>query len=364
MLFPEEALMDVALLQLREEIIQSRPVPKAPLSCDRWIARSALQKLIRRNEPDLALRALANLYEHDRRSVWRHLVIIATEDVGVANIEILVRLIAAYRSRSWREAVGGDWPVMCELVRQMAESNHCQATCDLLLRVQNDPTLEAAKLAALEANLSQLADQCSDLSQPLINRGIAALAMGGCLAEGQQYRDPCGVFEVMAETCHIGQVAATCHAAWKISRNPMTFLLPSVWLSWITGQECLIRDDELSAVQIIGDIPDFALDQFTRKGNEVNRAYLAADAELRQLLETAGIAKTHWVQTLGDALFLTEGGLARGRVVWPEAEMHRYPQRWLLSVATLGPHLPAILRHCQAKASQITVARRRHYLQK
>jgi hypothetical protein len=361
MLFPEDALFEYVLIALREEIAAARPASIDPLRCDRWVARSALQKLIRRNEPDLAQRALANLYEHDRRSVWRHLAIIAAEDVGVANIDVLAKIIAAYRDRRWREAVGSDWLVMSELVRQMAQGPHCQAACDLLLKVQNDPSLEADKIAALDGMQGDLVEQISDASQPLHLRGIAALAMGGCLTEGQDHADPCGVFDIMSELGHFSHVVATCRASWKLTRNPMLLLLPLVWQAWSRVQDFQAHEYQLPAVDMISDAPGYALDQFTRSGNAVNRAYLALDAELCRLLEAAGIAKSRWVRTLGDVQFLTEGGLTKCRIVWPEAEVLRLPHRWLPAVAALGHNLPAILRHCQDQANQLRKARSEHF---
>jgi hypothetical protein len=59
--------------------------------------------------------------------------------------------------------------------------------------------------------------------------------------------------------------------------------------------------------------------------------------------------------------FLTEGGLTKCRIVWPEAEVLRLPHRWLPAVAALGHNLPAILRHCQDQANQLRKARSEHF---
>jgi hypothetical protein len=68
MLFPDDAHFDFALSDLTKLIAIAPTVPISPLPCDRWIARSCLQKAIRRAEPNLAQRALANLFQHDRRA--------------------------------------------------------------------------------------------------------------------------------------------------------------------------------------------------------------------------------------------------------------------------------------------------------
>lgn len=310
MLFPDEALFEYVLIDLAEELA-ARPAPQiAPLPCDRWVARSCLQKAVRRGEVALAQRALANLYEYDRRSTWRNVAIIALEDVGVANVDVLARIVAAQRDRSWRQTVGGDWPVMAELVRQMAESAHCQAACDLLLRATSDPLLEAQRANALESTIDALAMRLWNTSAGLEARAIAALTIGGGLNDQQPHHDPCAVFDILSESCRSTHVVATCRCAWKLTRNPMASLLPLVWERWI-GSEHIVADDKMPPVEMIGDVPGYALDQFTRIGNTISRAFVRSDDTLRQMLNDTGIHPGAHVRTVGDLIFLTEGVCSR-----------------------------------------------------
>lgn len=289
MLFPDDALFEYALIDLAEAIAAHAAPPILPLPCDRYVARSCLQKAIRRAEPALAQRALANMFLHDRRSAWRALTIIALEDVGVANVDLLAQTVAAYRDRAWRTQMGGDWPVLAELTRQMAESLHCQAACDLLLRATNDPALEHARAAALDLPPRKLADGLWNGSAAVLGRGVTALAMGGALAEGQSQSEACGVFDIFAETSRSTHVVATCRAAWKLSRNPMALLLPLIWEHWPDADHQVI-DDALSSVQMIDEVPSYALDQFTRIGNTISRALLRDDSELRNIMNGAGVS--------------------------------------------------------------------------
>lgn len=362
MLFPEDALFGFVLADLAEELGSDPISTPDPLPCDRYIARSCLQKAIRRGEVGLARRALANLYDHDPSSVWRHLVIICIEDVGIANVDLLAQIIAAKKDRRWRAQMGGDWHVVAGLVRLMAESVHCQAACDLLLRILNDPALEHDKATALDLGPRVLARAIGDPTVTIELRGIAALAMGGCLAEGQSHRDPCGLFDIMAELGHFSHVVATCRAAWKISRNPMAMLLPLIWEAWLQNDRHSVADDVLPAVQMIGRVPGYALDQFTRIGNAISRAFLRECDEVRDAFEAAGVRSTGFSSTLGDLLFLSEGGLVRRRYHWAIGNQLRLPYRQLPAVARLGPNLELLRRLVDAKASQIAKARAKHFL--
>ena len=61
-----------------------------PLSCDRWLASSALQKSIRRGDVLIAQRALRTLYRHEPRSAWRGLLIVACVDVGIGAVDAVI----------------------------------------------------------------------------------------------------------------------------------------------------------------------------------------------------------------------------------------------------------------------------------
>lgn len=361
MLFPEDVMFGFALSDLAETLGSYPILAPEPLPCDRYIARSCLQKAIRRGEVVLAQRALANLFEHDPVTVWRHLVIICLEDVGIANVDLLAQIIAARQDRKWRAQLGGDWQVMAGLVRLMAESVHCQASCDLLLRVMNDPALDLDKAVAFEAEPSSLAETVGNRSEKIELRGIAAMAMGGCLAEGQLHKDPCGLFDVMAEHGQFSSVVATCRAAWKISRNPMAMLLPLVWEAWMKDDRHHVANDVLPAVQVMDGVPGYALDQFTRIGNTIARAFLRENDELRSTFEFAGVRSADFSSTLGDLLFLSEGGVVRRRCHWSIGDKLRLPYRQLPAVSRLGSHLDLSRCIVEAKACQIAMVRAKHF---
>ena len=361
MLFPDEALFDYVLIDLAEAIA-AHPAPLIqPLACDRYVARSCLQKAIRRAEPVLAQRALATLFLHDRRSAWRALTIIALEDVGVANVDLLARTVAAYGNRSWRTQMGGDWPVLAELARQMAGSLHCQGACDLLLHAMNDPTQEFARAAALEAAADTLAAQLWDRKAPPIGRTVAALALGGELYRGQQHRDPAAVFDILAEAGRSSHVVATCRAAWRISRNPMSLLLPIVWERWmLNGLDYTVSDDPMPPVQILDAVPGYALDQFTRIGNTISRALLRRDDELRRILNDAGVPTSQQPRAVGDLLFIREGGLLAQRAVWMVGDELRMPERSLPAVTKLAERLPEAVARLTSVSHQIALLRQQY----
>src|SRR5262249_24957654 len=87
--------------------IQDNPVVAIDaLSCNRWIASSALQKAIRRGDTGIALRAAFALHREDCSATWRRLIAIAFDDVGSAAVELVVETVAVALSPDWRSMHG------------------------------------------------------------------------------------------------------------------------------------------------------------------------------------------------------------------------------------------------------------------
>ena len=85
-----EALSAYLIDGLSEVLAKAdEPTPPVPLAADRYVALSALQKSIRRGHEDLALRSAMNLMIGGPHAIWRRLGIIAFEDIGVGNIDLV-----------------------------------------------------------------------------------------------------------------------------------------------------------------------------------------------------------------------------------------------------------------------------------
>ena len=99
--------------RLAQTIFDERQLlePPEPLSCSQWVAMSALQKAIRRNEPEIGLRAAETLFRVAPDRVWRRIGIAAFEDVGIADFDSLSLATAGLAGKRWRAELGGEWPV-------------------------------------------------------------------------------------------------------------------------------------------------------------------------------------------------------------------------------------------------------------
>jgi hypothetical protein len=116
-------------LRRREEMLQAcapKVVPNVFAdAADRWIMASLLQKAIRRGQCELALGASSKLLEIDPSRLWRRLMTIALEDVGVGDLDVALDLVAISSSSLARKILGGAQRSL-EIVIPVA----CRATKD------------------------------------------------------------------------------------------------------------------------------------------------------------------------------------------------------------------------------------------
>ncbi|WAC47576.1 hypothetical protein OVA03_12805 [Asticcacaulis sp. SL142] len=256
--------------------------------------------------------------------------------------------------------MGGEWRVASFLVKQIAEDLKCQAACDLLMTALNNPTDELLRVDMLEAECRDLVKALAEVGNPIEHRAVAALALGGGLAEEQHCRFPDAIFGTLGLMSNDSHVIVTAHAGWKLTRNPMSLLLPLVWEPFISGPDAIETTDVMPPVQMVGGIPTYAVDQFTRIGGQVARSFIDHHPVLRQFMKSAGIHPAKMARVVGDLMFILEGGLVKRRAGWELADKLSRPHRPLPGVFMLGEHLESAMAYMTAHAAHINDLRQTH----
>jgi len=226
-MFPDLAC-DFFLENLSSEL-KAKTTPRFdPLRVDSWIARSVMQKAIRRGMGDLACRAAAQLLLIDQRTLWRRLLITAMEDLGPAEIDTTSRIVAAWRNRSWRKQVGGDWPVIAELVRRSAEAPKCQSANDLWNIARNDPALDAVKADLCESDDAAILSSATLPGGDVCRRAVAILLAlrsdVGCTPQRQTPPTPSDLFDAFEAVGRFSHVGIVCREAFRLTNVPLAGL--------------------------------------------------------------------------------------------------------------------------------------------
>jgi len=268
---------------------------------------------------ELALRAAATLHQLDRRALWRRLIVTALEDLGVGEIDLLARIVAASRDRAWRQRVGGDWPVVTALIAQACAGTRDQSANDLYNIAQNAPELDDFKASLAEAYLPDLLDVMTDEDRPIGDRGAAVLiALGepaGPAAPVHITPDPGAVFAAFAQAGRYSHVAAIYALAHRMSGLGLAPLSLCLW-SASRDQPLEGRDDDLPPVTWNGDIPSFCKDQYTRTGGEAIRRFAYANPAWASFADRWAIPRADWKKAAGELLFRVEGAAVTNRRTW------------------------------------------------
>src|SRR3989304_9325576 len=87
---------------------------------DPWIANSLMQKAIRRGDVKLAQRAALSFHALRGSAIWRRLMIIAFEDVGLAACDVVIATVTACADPAFRKSTGGNIRTVMERSRRLA----------------------------------------------------------------------------------------------------------------------------------------------------------------------------------------------------------------------------------------------------
>ena len=290
-----------------------------PANLDLYISASVLQKAIRRGEELIALRAAARLLESDPNRFWRRLLVIAFEDVGVADLDAVGSVVAAHGQKRWRSAHGGEWPIVALLVSDLCRASKDRTSDDLLHLAENDPALQDHRRCWSAAPIDKLTTFvcCHDLGLP--EKSLAVwFGVGTDRYRSDALRQRSGFPEnVFATYKALGVPEDVLAIAWTGHRKmswPLAAYLPLVWLQ-MRGAVQPLFSDPFPPHSMIGDAPSYSLDAYTRSGKAAIREILSTSKPVRQFLN-ANAPEKAWPKIAAMMLFRVEGGLMSNRLRW------------------------------------------------
>jgi hypothetical protein len=305
--------------QLAQRIIERDCVPDfQPLAISPWLGMSLLQKSVRRGQESWALRVAATLLLNNPDKLWRRIGVIAFEDVGLASIDTVGIVTAALGGKRMRATLGGEWSVASFVVSLMARSAKCRAADDLLCVVDCHEALASTRKEFALMPTRDLLEIATGAS-PLIERGLAlsiAIGSSGHPAKNASTRrgEPQAAFDHL---CEAGLPHSIVEIAREGFRKTNEILCPLVaLLSRETRGDTTVVSDEFPPEVMIGDVPGYCLDMFTREGRSAFARFLRTDCESARWIR-AHVPPSNQVDLLGQLVFRCEGGLLKDRLRWP-----------------------------------------------
>lgn len=278
-------------LSLRLENHQPVPAGEALSGIDRWLAASALQKAVRRGKEGEALRCTRLLVDVDPQRLWRRIVVIAMEDVGVADINVVADTVFASRSKVWRDKHGGDWHVASYLVPRLCAATKNRDTDDLGAVAVFHPDFRQARAELACATETSLCDVLADGTQPLARRSLAALYLSGTnewsVPELPRRRGDMGVLlDVYRHIGVPGYVSEIIEGGAKKERGALPVNLGLLWLQAAASPTRRVKDERASLTHLgeINGVSSEAYDMHTRPGKRALAYFCKACRPVRAYL--------------------------------------------------------------------------------
>ena len=288
-----------------------------PILADPWVISSLLQKSIRRGDGDIAQRAAHTLFKLKGSAIWRRLMVIAFEDIGVGSPDVLVMTVAAGSDPVWRKQCGCDAHVVTTLARVMAEAPKDRSG-DYLTEAGDYPSLVDVAQAIATASLqTKLATMC-DPQLSLPHRAVAVRSIWG-KAETPSKNDIAALFVAFRSLGIPEELVVATEIAAIRTREPITVMVPLIWQAANAGQAASIRDCEVRPSPVVGDVPTYALDMHTRLGREAIWRFARENDAMRACL-TLHVPLKRWRDAANNAAFYADAAPVSRRLMWDQSE--------------------------------------------
>ena len=262
-----------------------------PLPCDRWVAMSALQKAVRRGQVETAKRAVRTLLVTGKvEAVWKRLLIIGFEDIGLGSIDALLMVCALTSEKRIRAEFESELAALDAVVTALCKAPK-DRSADLLYSIaQFDPALNGFR---------SMMDGKSDAGRLhlLVQRNVslyerAALVVHIVTSRGKITGD--SVDDLLRCFAGLG-VSDTLLAMIKVSaykaQEPMCLMMMPLWLDQRTRHDkptsgkAATYQASKPAWQLEDGIPLVALDGFTRLGRKAIAMFTTQNEAVRAGVE-------------------------------------------------------------------------------
>lgn len=269
-----------------------------PLTVDRWINASCLQKAIRRNHAQHALMAAGHLLTIAPEYLVRRLAVIAVEDIGIANLPLVSGYLAEVAVLMKNPAGALPW------VERLCASAKSRLLCDLSFVGTTHP--DSKKLAFELGWLPPaLLWKRLESETDLLTKFVALLQL--------PHKEVMAWVEGMEGG--IG-LADTIRRARRWGAEGMEIGLPLVWREQPSHEV----KTNLPQPEMLGGYPAYTFDQHTRLGQRAYRAFLHHLPEI-------DLSPRQKLRVVGEIVFALESGLLDREAVFPAHEALK-PKVW------------------------------------
>lgn len=321
-MFLEDVFLETAKSDLDVVVSQTHTAPRDdPFPWDPYIAKSLLQKSIRRGDTCNALWAAGTLLQANERSFWKRLCIIALEDIGVANPTLVAQVLLLEKDRALRNHLGGPQHVGPALVSALCSSPKDRSTDDLIDAIATAPEYDWLKAEVADSSPEELFEMIRSTISPIQTRAIAAvhLTIGfDAFPTDANTHAWYQVLDELPEDVLCPSYKVTASLGLQRTRSIMAPLLALI--SRDTPHQPNFADDKFPACTDLMGLPSWVLDGHTRLGLQSFRMYLKRSVRMSGFLQRWSTRAVSPAKAVAGLVFRTESAQLARRLDWDTAQ--------------------------------------------
>jgi hypothetical protein len=311
-------LEDVFLENAKNDLagLVSRGVANAtdrPYRWDPYVAKSQLQKGIRRGDAQNALSAARFLLQVNDQGFWRRLCLIVLEDIGIANVPLVAQVLLSEKDRALRNHLGGPQKVGLSLVSAMCASAKDRSTDDLIDAIAS-PDFDCLKAKIAEQSEDTLFGSVSSPAIVIHHRVMVASRLATTSTATARAKKWCWLLEQLPEDVLSPCVKVTANLWLQLTKSEMALLL--ALLSRDAPFRQKLADDELPASSYLHGLPSWALDGHTRIGLQAFRFYIKRSGRISAFIKKWSTGSVSPSKVVAGLVFRTESAQLVRRLVW------------------------------------------------
>lgn len=243
------------------------------LSLDPWMASSLLQKAIRRGETEFAQYAASVLHRYRGAAIWNRLMTIAVEDIGIADLDLVLEVTRFATDNALRSVVASDNELITDLTARLAETPKDRSADYLhsaaVWSVSTPQLVETGEEKSLVCEAVRLLQQCT--ASRGARRVISEEAARQLLRNGTY--SPNMILEELLE-----RLAQSGAHPFSLMLVPLQSALSKV------ATEPDVANEEVPKSQHIAGVPSYVFDKHTGVGKSAIARFARENPDMQRAL--------------------------------------------------------------------------------
>jgi hypothetical protein len=249
------------------------------------------------------------------------LVVIAFEDIGAGDVDVLLEIVFVAQNREWRRA-SGEAAVLGAVVGRLAEATKDRSADYLACAARDHPDLSEICDFCRKVSLDERLRLLADTSLPLAKRAVAAWFASGInwrydqQVRGGDIRALAGAYRELGAG---EELANSMVLAAKRAPEPLVVLALLIWLEVQRSGPATTRNGPVPPTKSIAGVPLYAFDKHTRIGKRAIERLVRENKPLRDCI-VRFLAKGSPNKAAEIAAFYADAAPVAPRLDWKQSE--------------------------------------------